>query len=213
MIEFGAVAAAGLGEEQVLAGEVNGFDGAALGKRVAGIADEKDSLLAQGLHTVRRVGECVAHAKGEVDLAGFQLGSVAGADVGHEGEFDFGKAASKGAEDLGQAVGEDAFGGTDAQGAAGLGAVADGALTLFHGEQSLFGEWVKAAASVSERDAAAEPVEQRDAELLFKRLDLRSDIGLHGVDALGGAGEVQLFGESAIDLELSDFHLEYPLSN
>ena len=210
MVEFRAVAATGFGEEQVLTGEVDGLDGAALGERMAGIADEKDSLLTQRNNAVGRIGECVAHAKGEIDLAGLELRGVAGTDVGKEGELDAGKAAAEDAEDLGQAIGEDALRGADAERTAGLGAVANGALALFHGDEGLFGKGLKAAACVGECDAPAEAIEEWDAHLFFKRLDLRGHIRLDSVDALSGAGEVELFGQSAEDLELSDFHSGTP---
>lgn len=82
----------------------------------------------------------------------------------------------------------------------------DGAVSLLHGGERLFSEGLKAAAGVGEGDAAAETIEQGHAQLFFEGLDLRRDVGLHSVDALGGAGKAQFFGENAKDLKLADFH-------
>ncbi len=111
-----------------------------------------------------------------------------------------GKVAAEGVQYLGQAIGEHAFRSADAQRTAGLGAGLDGALTLVHGGEGLRREGQEIAARVSECDATTEAIEKRNTEFLFKRLDLRSYVGLHGVHLFSGAREVQLFSEGAKDL-------------
>jgi hypothetical protein len=121
-------------------------------------------------------------------------------------ELNVREAAAKGAQDLRKAVGKDAFWRADAQRAAWFGAGLDGALALFHGGKGLAGEGQEVAAGIGEGDAAPEAVKERHAELLFQRFDLGGDVGLNGVHFFGGAREVQLFGEGAKDLQLTDFH-------
>ena len=117
-----------------------------------------------------------------------------------------GKAAAEGVQYPGQAIGEHAFRSADAQRPAGLGAGLDGALALVHGCEGLRRERQEVAARVSEGDATAEAVKERHTELFFKRLDLRSDVGLHGMHLFSGAREAQLFSEGAKNLQLTDFH-------
>jgi hypothetical protein len=81
---------------------------------------------------------------------------------------------------------------------------------LFHSGESLLGEGLKSASSVCEGNAAAQAIEKRSSEFLFKRLDLRGYVGLNGVDAFGCAGEVQFLGESPKYLKLTDFHRYLP---
>lgn len=205
-IEFGAIAASTLSEQQVLASEIGRFDDATAGEGMACIATEKDSLSAQREETKGRIGGRIAHVKGKIDFAGFEFDSEGVVEMGEESDFDLRKAATIEAQDLGQAIGEDAFRRADAQRAAWFGTVANGAVALLHGEEGLFGEGLKAATRVGKHDAAAETIKERHAQFFFKRLDLRGDVGLHGVHFGRGAREVQFFSEGAKDLELADFH-------
>ncbi len=88
-------------------------------------------------------------------------------------------------------------GASNAQWPAGLGAGLDGALTVLHGGEGLRCEGQEITARVSESDTAAEAVKKRLAEFFLECPDLRSHIGLHGMDFFGGASEIQLFSESA----------------
>ncbi len=118
----------------------------------------------------------------------------------------WGNWAAEGVQYLGQAIGEDALWSADAQRPAGLCTGLDRAVTLVHGREGLRREGQEVAARVSERYAAAKAIEKRSAEFFFKRLDLRSDVGLHCVYFFGGAREVQLFSKGAKDLQLPHFH-------
>ncbi len=51
------------------------------------------------------------------------------------------------------------------------------------------------AAGAGQRHAAAVPLEQRGADLGFQRLDPLRDVGLHGVEFVGGAGDAAQPGD------------------
>src|SRR5580698_113799 len=99
--------------------------------------------------------------------------------------------AAEGVQYLGQAIGEDALRSANAQRPAGLCTGLDRAVTLVHCREGLRREGQEVAARISEGDATAEAIEKRSAEFFFQRLDLRSDVGLHGVHLFSGAREVQ----------------------
>jgi len=204
LVEFGAIAASGFREEKLLAGEVGWFHGATFRERMVRLCQEENSLGVEGQRLVREICRTITHVDDEIELAGFEFDGEGVFDVRAEADFDKGEFAAEVAKDNGQAIGKDAFGSGDAQGAARL--VTDCFLALFHGGKGLLGEGLETAAGIGERDAAAEAVEEWNAEFFLECLDLRGHVGLHGVNALGGAGEVEFFGESPKYLKLAYFH-------
>jgi len=206
LVELEAVAASALGKQQGLAGHVGGLDGSLGGERMAGMRKQEDSLGAEQDGLDGGVGAGLDHADGHVELAGFKHEWQDLVVLRAKDELNMGEAAVEEAEDGRQAVGEHALRDADAEGAAGLGAGLDRALALLHGGEGLLGEGEKVPPGIGKRYAAAEAVKEWDAQLFFEGLDLRGDVGLHGMDFLGRAGEVELRGEGAKDFELSDFH-------
>ena len=80
-----------------------------------------------------------------------------------------------------------------------------------HCGQRLARKGKKAMSRIGERHPPAQPVEQRHAQLFLQRLDLRGHVRLHRVNPFRRAREVQLFGEDAKDLQLTDFHRLSPI--
>src|ERR1700728_1261764 len=97
-VELGAIAAPGFGEQERLAGEIGGLDGAAIGERMAGIAEEIDPFSADEQGAVRGGGGSVAHVDDEIELARLEFGCDGVVEMGTEGDFDVGKAAAKDAK-------------------------------------------------------------------------------------------------------------------
>jgi len=166
--------------------------------------EQEDALGVKGHRLVRGIYRLVAHIDDEVELAGFEFDGESGFDVRDEADFDVGEFATEVAKNDRQPVGEDAFRRADAERAAGL--VTDGALALFHRGEGLFGEGLKTTPCICKCDAAAEAIEERNAEFLLEGFDLCGDVGLNGVNALGGTSEVEFLGESPEYLKLADFH-------
>ena len=69
----------------------------------------------------------------------------------------------------------------------GAAVVADGARRLVDQPGNPDGEGQQLLAGRREGDAAARAVEQRHIELAFERANASRDIGLHGIEFLGGA--------------------------
>ena len=64
----------------------------------------------------------------------------------------------------------------------------------------------QAAAGAGQRHAAAVPLEQRGADLGFQRLHPLGDVGLHGVEFVGGAGDAAEPGDGGKGQEIAQFH-------
>jgi len=64
----------------------------------------------------------------------------------------------------------------------------------------------KYASGFGERDAAAGAIEQADAQLTFKPLDLLAERGLRDGQTLGCAAEMKGFGERDEIAEMAQFH-------
>jgi hypothetical protein len=188
----------------MLSCEVGWFHGAAFCEWMAGFAQQKDALRVKALRLVRGIDWVIAHVDDEIEFAGFEFGGEGCLDVGAETDLDVREFATEVAEDDRQAVGEDALRGADAEGTAWL--VTDRSLALFHRGEGLLGERLKSPASVGQNDATPKAIKEGNTEFFLERLDLRSDVGLNGVNTLGSPGEVQFFGESPKYLKLTNFH-------
>ena len=68
----------------------------------------------------------------------------------------------------------------------------------------------QAAAGAGQGHAAAVPLEQRGADLGFQRLDPLGDVGLHGVEFVGGAGDAAQPGHGRKGQEVAQFHRDAP---
>jgi hypothetical protein len=60
--------------------------------------------------------------------------------------------------------------------------------------------------------AAAVPLEQRGADLGFQCLDALGDVGLHGVELFGGAGDAAIARHGREGHEVGQFHGNAPFS-
>ena len=68
----------------------------------------------------------------------------------------------------------------------------------------------KTPAGAGQGHAAAVPLEQRGADLGFQRLHALSDVGLHGVEFFGGAGDAAGAGDGREGQEVGQFHRKSP---
>ena len=64
----------------------------------------------------------------------------------------------------------------------------------------------QAAAGAGQRHAAAVPLEQRGADLGLQRLHPLGDVGLHGVEFVGGAGDAAEARDGGKGQEVGQFH-------
>ena len=67
----------------------------------------------------------------------------------------------------------------------------------------------QAAARAGQRHAAAVPLEQSGADLGFQCFHPLRDVGLHGVEFVGGAGDAAQTGDRRKGLEIAQFHGEF----
>ncbi len=148
----------------------------------------------------------IAHPDGHVHPAGFNGLHDANVPIRQEGEFDFGIELAIAAEDLGQAVVEDRLRSAHAEATARSGVLRDCGLRGGDRGENFFCVRKKPAASFGENDAFGEAVEEASTELFFERANLRGHVGLNAMDALCGAGEMELFGQGTEDFKLAHFH-------
>lgn len=202
-----SIAAANLGEQEALSGKIGRLDGAALYKRMIRFTVQRDFFSVQANRAVSLALWVFAHINHDVDFAGFQVdGRRQIGWLRAKAKLDIGEASAKGAQHRRQAIRELALRRVDAQRPAGFGSVANGALAALHRFERLLRKWAEALPGICEHDAAPKTIEKRRPEFFLQRFNLSGDVGLDSVYFLGCAREVEFFGESAEDLQLTNFH-------
>lgn len=202
-LEEGAVAAGVLGEEQLLGDDVVRCDAGSGGERVVAGDDGADGFGAQGFDDEVRLLDGLVDADGYVDagLGGWAELTEAG---GVELDPDLGVAILEGAQEPGQAIGEDGLGCAEGEGSGGLAVGVDGVAGLFGEREEAVGVGEQTFAGGGELDAAGETVEEGNAELLLEGLNLRGDAGLCVVEDSCGAGEAALADDGGEGTELTE---------
>lgn len=185
--------------------EVGGGD-LLVGPLVARGNDEDHAVLHEGFD-VEIFTQTGTFDEGELDAVvgdGFEHGIGVAADGG---DGDAGVLAEEGGDEVWQEVLADGLGCTEGEGAGvGAGGAGDGFEGLIGEGFKLVSEGQEGGSSGGEGDAAAGAVEEGKAVLVFQGFDLLGDGGLGEEELFGGAGEVEVSGDGAEDLEAEVFH-------
>lgn len=151
--------------------------------------------------------EDVAHDEAEVSAAGAQRGELIGEAPVVEGDFHTRELAVKFGDDAGDELAAEAPVVADDELAAGAaGGIARGGDGDVDLREDLAGVGIERAARVGELHAPL-ALEERRAELVFERADLAAKRGLGDAQELGGAAEVEQFGDGFEVAKVAELHV------